>query len=160
MDELALKVVAALLSLAGLAGTIIPALPGAPLIFAAALLYGWLTGFAEVDAALLWWLGGLAAASQGADFLTGAVSVKLVGASRRAVFGAGIGTLAGLILMGPVGLLLGPFVGAFAGELLAGSSARRSGIAGIAAGVGALVGMVVRLAIAGVMIALFWARIF
>lgn len=160
MELVALKAAAVALSLVGLAGTFIPALPGALLIFATALLYGWLTGFREVDASLLWWLGGLTVLAQLADFLTSAISVKVVGASRWAMVGAGVGALAGIILFGPLGLLIGPFVGAFAGELLAGGNAAGSGRAGIAAGLGALLGMAIQGVIAIAMIALFWIRIF
>lgn len=160
MELIGLKAAAVLLSLIGFAGAFVPAIPGALLIFAVALAYGWATGFQEVDAALLWWLGGLTALSYAADFLTSAISVKLVGASRWAMWGAMAGALFGVLLFGPLGLLLGPFVGAFAGELLRGSDTRSSGKAGFAAGLGALVGMAVQGVVAVVMIALFWTRIF
>lgn len=160
MEIIGLKVVAVLVSLVGFVGAFVPAIPGAPLIFAVALLYGWVTGYEEVNASLLWWLGGLAAFAQVADLLTSAVSVKIAGASRWAMWGAGAGALFGLLLCGPLGLLLGPFIGAFAGELLAGRDTKTSGKAGIAAGLGALVGMAVRGVVSVVMIALFWTRIF
>ncbi len=160
MELFGLKAAVVLLSLVGLAGAFLPALPGVLLIFAAALLYAWVTGFQVVDAALLWWLGGLAALAHLADFVTSAVSVKLVGASKWAMWGAGIGAVFGILLLGPWGLLIGPFAGAFTGEILAGRDTKSSGKAGIAAGLGALVAMVIRGTIAVVMIALFWTRIF
>ena len=103
--------VAAALVMVGLAGTVLPALPGLPLVFAGMLLAAWVDGFANVPAWVLVLLGLLTLLSLAIDFWATALGAKRVGASRKAVLGAMLGTLAGLFL-GPFGLLLGPFAGA------------------------------------------------
>lgn len=106
----------ALLVLVGIAGTVLPALPGVPLVFAGMLLAAWAGDFQQVGWPVLVVLGLLTLLSFGIDFLATAMGAKRVGASRLALLGAVIGTFAGL-LMGLVGVFIGPFVGALLGEL-------------------------------------------
>lgn len=155
-----LKLAAAALSLVGLAGTVLPGLPGTLLIFAVALGYAWLTGFLEVPAKTLWILGGLAAVAQAGEALLGAASTRLAGASRRAAVGALVGALLGTLVFGPVGLVSGPFLGAFLAELIGGRDLMEAGIAGAAAGVGALFGTLLQVVIGIAMVVLFWIAIF
>src|SRR5574338_1380079 len=108
---------AALLVIVGLVGTVLPALPGLPLVFCGMLLAAWTDGFHRIGAPMLVVLGLLTLFSLGVDFWATAHGAKRVGASGLAVAGAMIGTLGGL-LFGPLGLLFGPFAGALAGELL------------------------------------------
>src|SRR5690606_37338120 len=108
---------AALMVLVGLAGIILPALPGLPLVFAGMLLAAWTDGFERVE---WWWLvilGALTVLSLLVDFWATAAGAKRVGASRKAVVGAVIGTVVGLFIVPPFGLFIGPFVGALLGEL-------------------------------------------
>src|SRR3546814_4112091 len=103
-------VLAALMVIVGLAGTILPALPGLPLVFGGMLLAAWADGFERVE---WWWLlvlGALTALSMVIDFWATAAGAKRVGASRKAVVGAVAGTVVGLFF-GPIGLFAGPFVG-------------------------------------------------
>ncbi|MDH5824383.1 DUF456 domain-containing protein [Luteimonas sp. RD2P54] len=109
--------IALVLVLAGLAGTVLPALPGLPLVFAGMVLAAWAGGFAEVGAAALVALGVLTLLSVLVDFWATAMGAKRVGASRTALVGAVVGTFAGLFF-GIVGVFVGPFLGAMAGELL------------------------------------------
>src|SRR3546814_19668792 len=109
-------VLAALMVIVGLAGTILPALPGLPLVFGGMLLAAWADGFERVE---WWWLlvlGALTALSMVIDFWATAAGAKRVGASRKAVVGAVAGTVVGLFF-GPLGLFAGPLVGALLGEL-------------------------------------------
>ncbi|TCZ88981.1 DUF456 domain-containing protein [Lysobacter sp. N42] len=106
----------ALLVLVGIAGTVLPALPGVPLVFAGMLLAAWAGDFQQVGWPVLVVLGLLTLLSFGIDFLATAMGAKRVGASRLALLGAVIGTFAGL-LMGLLGVFIGPFVGALLGEL-------------------------------------------
>src|SRR5690606_6721425 len=121
-----LEALAVLLSLIGLAGTVLPALPGALLIFATAFGYAWLTGFERIGAPVLWTLGALAAAAQVADLALSAVATRVAGASRAAAAGALIGAVLGVVVLGPIGLVAGPFLGAFAAELLSGRDVAQS----------------------------------
>lgn len=151
-----LFLLAALLVLVGLAGTLLPALPGAPLVFAGLLLAAWADGFAHVGAATLVVLAVLAVASLGADLAATALGAKRAGASSRALVGAVLGTLIGLFF-GIPGLLLGPFLGAALGEWTAHRELRRAGRVGLATWLGLLLGSAVRLALACAMLGIFVA---
>ena len=109
--------IAILLVLVGIAGTVLPALPGLPLVFAGMLLAAWTGDFQQVGIPMLVVLGLLTLLSMAIDFWATALGAKRVGASRMAIIGAMLGTLGGLVF-GPLGLFVGPFVGALGGELL------------------------------------------
>ena len=118
MDPTALYyLIAAALVLIGLIGTVLPALPGLPLVFLGMLVAAWVGDFQQVGIPMLVLLGILTLVSLAVDFWATALGAKRVGASRKAIIGAMLGTFVGLFF-GPVGLLLGPFLGALAGELL------------------------------------------
>src|SRR5262245_37545667 len=105
---------AALLVALGLAGTVFPALPGLPLMFGGMLLAAWLDGFAHAGAGTLTVLALLAAGGLAVDFLAGLLGAKATGASKPALWGALIGSAAGLLL-GPLGIIIGPLAGATIG---------------------------------------------
>lgn len=152
--EIALYVLAALLMLGGLAGAVLPALPGIPMIFGGIWLAAAVDGYRHLG---LWWLLGLGALGTfgvAVDFIAGALGAKRVGASRQAVWGATIGTFAGLFF-GVPGLLLGPFAGALAGELMAGQSVLRSAHVGAGTWLGLLFGALLKLVVSFAMLGLF-----
>ena len=154
-----LWVVAALLVIVGLAGILLPAVPGTVLIFAGLLLAAWADGFARVGAGTLILIGAIGAASYGVDFVAAALGAKHMGASRRAVAGAALGTLVGLFF-GLPGLILGPLAGAVLGELSAHRDLGRAGRVGLAAWIGFLIGTGVKIALAFSMVAIFLAALF
>ena len=152
-------VLAILLMLIGLAGVILPALPGLPLVFTGMLVAAWADGFTRVGAFALGVLGLLTAVSFLIDFWATAVGAKRVGASRLALVGAVLGTLVGLFF-GLPGLFAGPFIGAMVGEL---ASRRDLGAAGIGNAtrvgfgtwMGIALGVALKLALAVLMIGIF-----
>lgn len=154
-----LWILAVTLVVVGLAGILLPALPGTMLIFAGLLLAAWADGFTRVGAGTLVLLGVIAAASYGVDFVAAALGVKRLGASPRAMAGAAIGTLLGLFL-GLPGLIVGPFAGAVVGELTVHRDLARAGRAGIAAWIGFAIGTAVKVALAFSMVAIFLAAMF
>jgi len=147
-------VIAAIAIAIGIAGTIVPVLPGVPIVFGGMLLAAWADGFAHVGTFTLVVLGVLAAIALAIDFLAGLHGARRVGASRQAVIGAVIGTLAGMFL-GVPGLLLGPFAGALLGELVAGSGVRKATNVGVGAWLGYVAGAVAKLAICFAMLGIF-----
>jgi uncharacterized protein YqgC (DUF456 family) len=153
-------ILAGLLVLAGLAGVILPALPGLPLVFAGMLLAAWAGGFAKIGVGTLVVLGLLTVLSMGVDLWAAALGARRVGASRPALFGALLGTMIGIFL-GPVGLFAGPFIGALAGELLHKRSLDGIGHAtrvGIGTWFGMVFGIALKLMLAFAMLGLFaWA---
>lgn len=145
--------------LIGLIGTVLPALPGLPLVFVGMLVAAWADGFSNVPVWVLVLLGLLTVLSLAIDVWATALGAKRVGASRKAVIGAMLGTLGGL-LFGPLGLLLGPFVGALAGELLHRRSLDRAHLGdaakiGLGTWLGILFGIVLKLGLAFAMLGLF-----
>jgi len=123
--------------LAGLAGSIIPGMPGPPLVFAGVLIYGLLTGFAALGWPALLTLAGLAALSQVLDYLASAYGAKKFGGSRWGIWGSIIGGVLGLLLFSLPGLIIGLFAGAFLLELWPG---RKGGLASLKVGGGSLLG--------------------
>lgn len=147
---------AALLVLVGLAGIILPGLPGTVLIFAGLWLAAWADGFNHVGAVTIVVLGVLAAATYLVDVIAMALGMQRLGASRRAMAGAAIGTVAGLFL-GLPGLILGPFVGAVVAELTEHRDFARAGRAGAIAWIGFVIGMAVKVGFGFMMIGIFVA---
>jgi len=147
-------VLAGLLVLAGLAGAILPALPGVPLVFGGLLLAAWADDFQRVSWVVLLALGVLTVLSFAIDFAATAMGAKRVGASRLAVVGALIGTLAGFVL-GLPGLIFGPFVGAVTGEMLTHGEVQKATRAGFATWVGLIFGTLTKLALIFTMLGIF-----
>jgi uncharacterized protein YqgC (DUF456 family) len=150
-------VVIALMAL-GVVGTVVPVVPGAVLILLGAVLGAWIDDWARVS----WWtlgtLGMLTIISVVVDFVSGSFGAKRLGASRLAMTGAAVGTLAGMFT-GLWGLLFMPFVGAAIGEYISLRNLERAGRVGIATGVGLLIGTAVKIALAFSMIGIFIAAL-
>lgn len=156
MEPYVFHVIAALLVIVGVAGTVLPLLPGTVLVFGGLLLAAWADGFARVGALGLAIIGFLAAASFVFDFAASLLGAKRAGASPQAIYGATIGALAGL-LFGVLGLVVGPFVGAVAGEYLARRRLDHAGRVGLGTWLGLLVAAVAKVVIAFLMIAVYAA---
>jgi uncharacterized protein YqgC (DUF456 family) len=154
--QILFNAIAATLILVGLAGTMVPALPGIPLIFGGLWLLAHIDHYRHVGPG---WLLGIAIAGAiglTMDLLAGALGAKRVGASKEAVWGAFFGTAIGLFF-GLPGVLLGPFVGAVLGELSAGSSVLRSTNVGVSAWLGLIFGTIIKLISSLIMVAVFGA---
>jgi len=145
---------AGLLILLGLAGTILPAIPGVPLVFAGMLLAAWAGNFDKVSIWTVVLLGVLTALAVVLEIVASAVGAKRTGASWLAFAGAGIGTLIGAFA-GIVGLLLGPFVGAVIGEWFATRNMPQATRAGVGAAIGFIVGTAAKLALCFAMLGIF-----
>ncbi len=150
--------VAGVLILVGLAGTILPALPGVPLVFAGMWLAAWAGGYTAIGAWAVVVLGILAALAVLLDAAAGLLGARRVQASTAALLGAAAGTIAGLFF-GLPGLLLGPFVGAVAGELRSGGGIRRSAHVGVATWIGLLFGTLAKIALSFTMLGIFVAAL-
>jgi uncharacterized protein YqgC (DUF456 family) len=149
-----LWILAAVLVVTGFVGVIAPVLPGAPLVFAGLIVAAWAEHFQFVGVWTLVFLGVLTALTYVIDAVASAMGVKRVGASKQAIWGAVIGTTVG-VFFGLAGILLGPFVGAVAGELMVTRDARQVGRAGVAAWIGFIVGTLGKLALMFTMVGVF-----
>jgi len=145
---------AIVLILVGLAGTVLPALPGVTLVFAGMALAAWIDDFARIPLWLVVLLGALTVLAWVIDYAAAALGAKRAGASRLAIVGAFIGTLAGIV-SGLWGLLFLPLVGAAIGEYAAQRDLLRAGRVGVATWVGLLLGTAAKVAIAFAMVGIF-----
>jgi uncharacterized protein YqgC (DUF456 family) len=147
-------ILAVVLVCLGLAGSVLPALPGVPLVFAGLLLAAWVGEFEQVTWVTLAVLGLLTVVSFVIDLVATALGARRVGATRLAVAGAALGTLGG-VFFGLPGLILGPFVGAVAGELMSHGQVQQATRAGLATWVGLIFGTLAKLALVFTMLGVF-----
>ncbi len=149
-----LWIIGIILAISGLAGLLLPVLPGAPLLFLGLFFAAWAEGFHYVGIWTLLLLAGLAALTYVVEVVASALGVKKYGGSNRAMMGAVIGGIVGLFF-GIPGILLGPFLGAVAGELSLQRSLDQAGRAGFGTVLGLAIGVAGKLAIGIAMIGLF-----
>jgi uncharacterized protein YqgC (DUF456 family) len=142
------------LILAGLAGTVLPALPGTALVLAGVVLTAWIDDFTRITGATVVIVTLLAVVSWVLDYVAGLLGAKRAGASKEAIVGAAVGTVVG-IFMGLVGVFFMPLAGAAIGEFIALRDQQRALRVGVATWLGIMVGMIAKVAIAFVMIGVF-----
>lgn len=152
--DVALWALAVVLMATGVAGAVLPVLPGAALVLAGAVLGAWIDGFTRVGGWTIGVLVALTLLSWLLEYVAGLLGAKKAGASRLALLGAAIGTVAGLFL-GFVGVLVLPFVGAAIGEYVARRDHRAAARVGVATGIGLVVALVAKVVIAFVMVGVF-----
>ena len=138
----------------GLAGTVLPALPGTAFVLAGIVLGAWIDDFSRVGPVTVGIVAVLAVVAWVLDYVAGLLGAQKVGASRQALVGAAVGTVAGLF-MGLVGVLFMPLVGAAVGEYLARRDERRAVHVGVATWLGLMAGLIAKVVITFVMVGLF-----
>jgi uncharacterized protein len=147
MDYL-LIIVAGLLIVLGLLGCILPVIPGPPLSFGGLLILHF-TRWGFIESNILLWLGIAAAVATVLDYILPIWATKKFGGSKRGVWGSTIGLIVGLFFFPPFGIIAGPFIGAFIGEVTARqnqSSALRSALGSF---IGFLLGTGLKFAVSG-----------
>ena len=154
MEANLLWIASGLLILVGLAGTVLPVLPGTILILAGIVLGAWIDDFTRVGWVTVAVICVLAVAAWSLDYVAGLLGAKKAGASRQAVIGAALGTVAG-IFMGLVGVLFMPLVGAAVGEYLARKNHQQAVRVGVSTWLGIMVGLLAKVVIAFMMIGIF-----
>lgn len=110
-------VLSILIMVVGIAGCLLPALPGIPLVFLGILGYGWAEGFHVITGKYLAIMGALTLLAVLVDYLSGVWGAKSFGSSKYGMIGALLGGVIG-IFFGPIGVFVGPLVGAFIGEYI------------------------------------------
>lgn len=138
----------------GVLGSVLPAIPGPPLVLAAAVGHRLWFGDLGASNLVLVALAGITLFALVLDYLATLVGARKLGATWRGMVGAGAGALVGLFT-GPLGLLAAPFLGATAGEMLGGRCLREASRAGLGALVGLLAGAAGKLACCAAMMGLF-----
>lgn len=149
------------LMLIGLAGCIVPVIPGHLLILIAAVAHRFMRG---PESGVDWWtyvvLGLLLVASQGFEFVSGAAGARWFGGTRWGAAGAIVGGIVGMFFM-PLGLILGPLLGAYSFEaLFAKQEQRPAMVSGVGSAVGTLASIVVKIIVGLVMVLWFLIDVF
>jgi uncharacterized protein YqgC (DUF456 family) len=142
----------------GAVGTVLPALPGAVLVFGGIALAAWIDDFARISPLTLGVLAAMTILAWAVDFVAATLGARRAGASPLALAGAALGTLAG-VFTGLWGLLFMPLVGAAIGEFLAQRNLLRAGRVGVATWLGVLLGTAAKVAIVFAMIGVFVAAL-
>jgi uncharacterized protein YqgC (DUF456 family) len=149
-------VLAAIVVVVGIVGTVAPVMPGAVIVLAGLALAAWAEGFVYAGPGALAALAAITVLTYVVDFAATALGAKKLGASRRAGVGAALGALVGLFF-GIPGVIVGPFIGAVLAELTAQSSLEQAGRAGLGAWIGLVFGTAAKLALVFTMIGIFLA---
>ena len=157
MADIILIILGILCLLVGLTGCILPALPGPPLSYAALLLLHFTDKVQFSTTQLVVWLI-VVVVIQVLDYCVPLLGSKYTGGTRWGTRGCMAGTLVGLFFM-PWGIILGPFLGAFIGELLGGSDKKLALKSGIGSLIGFLLGTVLKCAVCGYFIYLFFSEL-
>ena len=140
--------------LIGLVGSVVPGLPGSPIVLVAAIGHRLYFGDASASNLVLFILAGLMVVSIALDLVATALGAKKFGATWRGAVGAVIGGIVGLFFALP-GIILGPFVGATLFEMFGDKEFKQAAKAGAGAVIGLLLGVVGKFVICVIMITLF-----
>ena len=154
MDFSFLWLASATLIVIGLAGTVLPLLPGTLLVWGGVLLGAWIDDFARVSVGTVVIITVVALLAWALDFVAGLLGAKRAGASKLALVGAALGTVVG-IFMGLVGVLFMPLVGAAIGEYWSQRNQQRAVKVAFATWLGLMVGMVAKVVLSFVMVGFF-----
>jgi uncharacterized protein len=153
-----LWVLCAALIVLGLAGTVLPVVPGTVLVWGGIVLGAWIDDFTRVGTTTVVVVSVLAVLAWGLDYVAGLMGAQKAGASKQALLGAALGTVAGLF-MGLVGVLFMPLVGAAVGEYLARKDQARAVKVGVSTWIGIMVGLIAKVVLAFIMVGIFVAAL-
>lgn len=143
MDNI-LLILAFIMLLLGLLGTVLPAIPGLPLMFGGAWLLAYLGDYQVIGGWTLAVLAVITLIGWGMDFVTGLMGAKFTGASKTALWGSAIGAVVGIFFALP-GMILGPLIGAAVGEYWARRDLLNAGKVGIGTFIGFIIGVVAKI---------------
>jgi uncharacterized protein YqgC (DUF456 family) len=151
-------ILGALLMLVGIAGCVLPFLPGPPLCFVG-LLVQQLNSDPPFSAGFLWTWAAITAVVTVLDYFIPIYGAKTFGGSKWGMWGCTIGLVAGF-WFGPLGIIIGPFVGAFIGEMIASENAHRAFKSALGSFAGFLFGTLLKLIVCFVMAWYFGAFVY
>ena len=147
------------LILLGIAGAIIPILPGPPLSYIGILLLHLTTKYQFTSKFLIVWAV-LTIGVYILDYFIPIWGTKKFGGSKRGVWGSIIGLIVGIFFFPPIGIIVGPFIGAVLGELSIGKNSKDALKSGLGSFIGFLTGTLLKLIVSGMMAWYFFVKIF
>ena len=124
--NIVIYIVCALMIVAGFAGTVLPMLPGVPLVFLGTAILAFYTKFTVISKLTLVIFLVLTIVSLLIDYLSGIIGAKYSGASLWGTIGAIIGALVGIMCFGLLGLIFGPAIFVLVFEYLSEKSLKKS----------------------------------
>ena len=146
---------------AGLVGIFLPLLPGVPLAWLGLFIYAFATGFTAIPLLHIFIFLFLTLLTIAIDIAAPIIGAKKYDASKYGLGGAGLGFLIGVATLGPLGVIAGPLLGAFAGELLSGKTSEKASRSawGVFLGflAGSLLKLIIVLAMAGFLLISFFS---
>ncbi|MGI1660480.1 MAG: DUF456 domain-containing protein [Desulfitobacterium sp.] len=151
-------IIVIILFIVGLLGTVLPILPGAILIYGGMLIYGLMTGFATLDLTFFLIQGLVFSFIFLVDYWATVEGTRRYGGSKQAGWGAALGMIIGLFFM-PLGIVIGPFLGAVVAELLRKTELSQAIRVGFGTLVGLLGGTIIKLGVEILMIIYFFMKI-
>jgi uncharacterized protein len=154
MIDILLIIIGISLLLIGLAGCVLPIIPGPPISYLALLILHFSPNYQfSTDFLILWAV--IAIGVTIVDNFIPMYTTKKFGGSKRAIWGSIVGLVAGIFFFPPIGLIVGPFVGAVLGELSAGKDTQTALRSGFGAFMGFVGGTLLKLVASGMMIFYF-----
>ncbi len=159
MADIIIWIITVLCFVAGVVFLFVPIIPGTVIAYAGVVIFAIYDDFAHFSAATLVILGIIAGLGLIIDNLLNLVGAKAFGASRAGLWGVFIGGIVGGFLLFPVGLLIGPFIGALVAEILGGRTRKEALKAGTGAFIGYLAGIAAKLVLWGLIVGWFLIKV-
>jgi len=149
-----------ILAVMGLIGCILPIIPGPPLSFISLLILSLARDWTPFSPTFLIVMGALTAITFILDYIIPVVGARKYGATKYGLWGSILGMILGLFFFPPFGLFLGGFIGAMAGELLAGKKGDEALKAGLGVFIGTLLATGLKFGLCGVMLFFYLREMF
>lgn len=161
LSDLGLLVLGLVVTIIGLAGVFLPFVPGVPIVWLGLSLYAYFTGFTTMSLTVVLVFLGLTLLTMFLDLIAPIIGAKTYKASKYGIAGSFIGMLLGIMVFGPIGIILGPFAGAFIGEIWFGRKESQEAFkASLGTVIGFLAGAIIKTVLIFVMLGFFVAAIF
>jgi len=144
----------------GLFGVFLPLLPGVPLAWLGMLIYAYFTDFQAISLTAVLVFLGLTLLTILVDFIAPILGAKKYKASKEGIVGASLGLFFGIFIFGPVGVMLGPLVGAFIGEIISGKRHQDAIRPALGTFIGFLLSAVIKLAVILAILGVLIAAVF
>ena len=160
LGEILLIIFSFLLVLGGALGVILPLLPGVPMAWLGMMIFAYATNFAAITWKILLIFLGFVLLTIAVDIVAPMIGAKKYNASRSGMIGSFLGLILGVMMLGPIGIIVGPFAGTFLGELYEGRESEEALRSAKGTAIGFLAGSAIKLALVTVMLGFLIAALF
>lgn len=157
--DIFLLVLAIILIIVGILGCVVPIIPGPPISYGGILLLHF-TDYGQFSENFLYIFAGITIAVTVLDYIIPIWGTKSFGGSKAGVRGATAGLIVGVFFFPPIGLIVGPFVGAFIAEMMRENNTSKAIKSGFGSLVGFLLGTGLKLAASLSMTYYFFKELF